>query len=651
VSLLGGRPRPLTPPLFVYCHFGLVAHAAMRIALCRGCRQPIIPGLHRIGQAAGRRPEATRLSVPRTLAHVVQYFCCDHWSRTSYKLLAPTKMSLNINQAVFTNGRFFTIANGKDAEFKQCMVIKGDAISYIGSEDHDTVSAARNQGAELHDLQGRTVLPGFIDSHVHILLMGESLQHHSLEQCKSLEDIRSEISHYATSNPQLPRIVCRGWMHIMTEGKADAVMLEGVDNRPIYVISKDLHSCWCSTAALNELDIQEDPDWPGGHISRDDRGKPSGLVSEAMVFLVFTKLTQWSSLSNRMVALSTAISELRKSGYTGLVDMATDELIWEGLLALREAQGGSLPMRIACHWLISPKPTEGETLVQVHRAIELHKGLNLKTSPDLRITGIKIITDGVIDACTAALHVPYGTTGAKSDTLWTSAQLEPVIRLADSRGLQCALHAIGDAAISLSISALTKHGRPGMRHRIEHLELTNLGDAARLAEAGITASIQPVHSDPAILRYWSRLLGPDRCKRAFAYSEFVDAKADIAMGSDSPTAPWDPVRNIYTATTRRSAREPELKDTVNERFKIELCQAVAAATAGGARACFADEMTGRLEVGLKADFVVVDMQWRAEELLKARVEQTWFGGRKVFDVMATSNGVAEPGEAFGVTAI
>lgn len=182
------------------------------------------------------------------------------------------------------------------------------------------------------------------------------------------------------------------------------------------------------------------------------------------------------------------------------------------------------------------------------------------------------------------------------------------------------------------VDALESVGTPGKRHRIEHLELASPSDAKRLGQLGITASIQPVHSDPAILRAWPKLLGEERAKRAFPYNEFHEGGAVLALGSDSPTAPFDPLVNLYTATTRRSARDLTEKGVVNEKARLELAVAVTAATRGAAYSCFADGYTGSLEVEKKADFVVMDMEWRGENLLEARVLQTWFEGRKVYDV-------------------
>lgn len=414
---------------------------------------------------------------------------------------------------------------------------------------------------------------------MHLLLFGASLSKINLGNCTSLSDIRTTIKAAATANPTAPRLFCRGWMHSMTNGEALASMLDDLDPRPIFIDSKDLHSAWCNTAALTELNVHNTPDPAGGVIHRDETGKPTGLLSEAAaVNIVWPHVAKVATLEEKLGFVRAGIREYTKAGYTGVVEMATDENLWNTLLALRERE--EVNIRVAAHWIISPKEDEEEVLRQVDRAIELHGKYNVTTSPDLRIAGIKVICDGVVDACTAALTEPYASNGDNCAPLWGADILKKVVRKADQAGLQCALHAIGDATVKLAIDALESEGTPGSRHRIEHLELTAPHDAKRLGALGITASVQPVHADPAILRAWPRLLGKERCGRAFAYREFLDHGANLAIGTDSPTAPHLPLRNLYTATTRRSAREPESVETVNEGFRLGLLEAVVAATGG-----------------------------------------------------------------------
>ncbi|KAL1969720.1 hypothetical protein VTN77DRAFT_8273 [Rasamsonia byssochlamydoides] len=537
---------------------------------------------------------------------------------------------------IFVNGRFFTgdsSDGSRDNSFADCMIVENDTITHVGSSTDEAVQHAKANGAALQDLQQQYVLPGFIDGHMHLLLLGQSLRKLDLNGCRDLAEIRARISDYARQHPQAPRILCKGWMQHMTGGEALASMLDDLDPRPILIDAKDLHSVWCNSAALRELGVEDMSDPAGGMIHRDANGKASGLLSEAAVFsLVWPHVARVASMEDKLDALRAAIAAYTASGYTGIVDMAMDENAWEALLRLREQE--KLPVRVAAHWLIVPAPDEASNLAQVERAIALHKQFNLDTSPDFRIAGIKVICDGVIDSCTAALLEPYSSNGVSCEPLWTAEMLGPVVRRADEAGLQCALHAIGDKTVQTALNVLEKHGTPSRRHRIEHLEMTSPDDAQRLGKLGITASIQPVHADPAILRAWPTLLGAERCRRAFAYKEFLDGGATLALGSDSPTAPWAPLPNVYVATTRRSAREPETVTTVNEHFALPLVSAVTAATAGAAYSCFADRITGGLKKGLKADFVVVDMEWSPERLLQARVRQTWFDGRNVFDADA-----------------
>ncbi|KAK5075372.1 hypothetical protein LTS08_001560 [Lithohypha guttulata] len=541
------------------------------------------------------------------------------------------------SKTLLLNARIFTGLGDSPEPAATCILVDNGLIEHIGGSEDAEVQHARQVGVHEHDVGGRMIVPGFIDGHMHILLFGSSLTAIDIEHCKNLEDIRSTIKTGAAAQPHALRLFVQGWMHFQTGGRALASDIDDLDPRPIFISSRDLHSAWCNTAALTDMELEGVPNPHGGEILRNENGKATGLLSEAAaVSIVWPHLSKVVGREEKLSQIREAILAYNTAGYTGMVEMATDEEIWSLLTELRNKEG-QLNIRIAAHWLIKPSKIPAENIAQVNRAIELHSDYNLDTNPDLRIAGIKVIGDGVVDACTASLLEPYCTPSTNADPIWSYEQLLPVVQHADAAGLQCALHAIGDRTVKVAVDVLStlapsasENRLRDRRHRIEHLELTSQDDARRLGELGITASIQPVHADPILNRAWRTLLGPERHKRGFAYKEFADGGAHVAIGTDAPTALHLPLRNLYIATTRRSAREETSAETMNEEFKLKLGQALSAASFGAAYSCFADNSVGTLEKGKLADFAVVDMIWDADQLLKGRVDETWLGGQCVF---------------------
>jgi hypothetical protein len=290
---------------------------------------------------------------------------------------------------------------------------------------------------------------------------------------------------------------------------------------------------------------------------------------------------------------------------------------------------GTLGMRIVAHWLV-PRPGSTEDhLAQVSRAAELAR---THTDDRLRITGVKIVVDGVIDGCTAAMLDPYAD-GSIAEPIWDLDALTPVVTAADAAGLQIAMHAIGDAAVRVALDALeraadTNGPRADRRHRIEHLEYVDPADVPRLARLGVTASMQPVHCDPAIMPNWIARLGDHRVQRGFAWPEITATGAVLAFGTDAPTAPHQPLHNMYVAHTRRSALQDGL-DPFLPHFALPLMEAVVHGTRDAAWACRAEHRIGSLREGMSADFVVLDVdlfEGDAEALLHAEVLRTVIGG-------------------------
>lgn len=250
--------------------------------------------------------------------------------------LQPLSKKTNQNNfemaTIYRNGQFFTGSNDK---FADCMIVKDGLILHVGEESHPTVTQVREGGRNEVDMLGKIILPGFIDGHMHLMLLGQSLKKLSLEHCKTLDDIRTTIKAYADSEPSIPRILCKGWMHSMTNGDALASMIDDLDERPIFIDSKDLHSAWCNSAALKELDIEDKEDPAGGRICRDGNGKTSGLLSEtAAQIYAWPHAAKVSSMEDKLAAIKGAVAAYATVGFTGMVEMAMDENVWEALQVL-----------------------------------------------------------------------------------------------------------------------------------------------------------------------------------------------------------------------------------------------------------------------------------------------------------------------------
>ncbi|SDJ48219.1 hypothetical protein SAMN05444157_3578 [Frankineae bacterium MT45] len=530
---------------------------------------------------------------------------------------------LYTNAVVFTAGR---------RAWAEAIVVTGEFISYVG--DIETARRIAPSDCVEIDLGGALVVPGFVDGHAHVLMSGESRTQANLVTAPDLKSIQESIASWAAANPDAQRVRAFGWLHAAVGGNPTREMLDAVvPDRPVYAQAMDFHSVWVNSAALIELGIDDQtPDPAGGRIVRDSvTGEATGHIDETAVSqLVWPLLSGLETDADRDRQLARALEEYRRSGVTAAIDMGLDE---QSLAAMQRAeQAGTLTARLVAHWVVHRDADPAVNLAHVARAAELAAA---QDSEWLRVTGIKIIVDGTVDGCTAALGKPYAD-GSLPAPMWDLDELAPVVAAADAAGLQVAMHAIGDEAIRVAIAAVeyavSQNGPRPRRHRIEHLEVAERADIERLAALGITASMQPVHADPAIQANWREMLGDERVERGFPWPEMVEAGALLAFGTDSPTAPHEPLPNMYVAATRRSAFDSSLEPNV-ERFALPLADAIRHATHDSAWACRSENQFGHLAAGLYADFVVLDrniFQRPVEELLQAEVLRTVVGGRTVF---------------------
>lgn len=534
------------------------------------------------------------------------------------------------NSVLIEGGRVFTA--DPETPWAEAVAVRGDRIVFVG--DADRAAEAAGPDAKRVDAAGSLVVPGFVDGHVHLAMTGAAMRKAQLRGAGSVDEIRRRVRHWADQNPTAPRVLGTAWVHgDVPNGRPSKDMLDDiVPDRPVYLDAFDFHSTWVNSAALEELGITRDtPDPPGGEIVRDpETGEATGWLQETVTTeMVWPLLNQVSDaeLEERILA---ALDAFARAGITSIVEMALEEPALEAAARLQAA--GRLTARVVGHMIMWRKESLEEELAQVARAAELARSYR---GDALRVSGIKFIGDGTIDGCTAALSQPY-TDGTNCDPIWPADRLTAMVAAADKAGLQAAIHAIGDATIGNAIDAIENaarvNGTSGRRHRIEHLEYAREDQIARIGKLGITASMQPVHVDPAYLANWLEKIGPERGANGFAWPLYLKAGAPLALGTDTPTAPYEALPNMYIASTRKSPSD----DTVAPHrpdWALPMEAAIRHGTSASAWAAHLEEVTGTIRPGLAADIVVLDRDFFADgpaSLLKTDVRLTMMNGEVVY---------------------
>lgn len=515
------------------------------------------------------------------------------------------------------------------------MVVRDGNVAFVGGASEAAAFAGAD--AEVVDVGDGVVVPGFFDGHAHLLSAGSALTKAVLRPCTSMDEIEAELRRWVAVNPDAPRVLGVGWVFSAipnatpTRQLLDAI----VPDKPVYLDASDLHSVWCNTAALDELGITADtPDPIGGEIVRDAYGVATGHLQENAGYMIAWPVINHATDADNDLFLQAAVQAYLSSGTTGAAEMACHRPNIEAF-ARAEARG-ELPFTIIAHWLIERTDDAEDELAQVRQAAEM---MAQYSGGRVRVAGIKLVTDGTIDGCTAGMCHPF-TNGAPGEMVWPRERLAPVMRLADELGLQIACHAIGDLAVrtvldvyeGLAAARAERGDTRERRHRIEHLEYVDAADVPRLAPLGVTASMQPVHVDPAYLDNWIELLGDERAQRGFAWPEYLEHGTTLAFGTDVPTAAHHALPNMYIAATRRSPYVAEAQP-LRPDFALPLEESIVHATRDSAWASFEEGRRGTLSVGMAADFVVLDtnpFREGPESLLTARVVRTVVDGATAY---------------------
>jgi predicted amidohydrolase YtcJ len=452
-------------------------------------------------------------------------------------------------------------------------------------------------------------------------MLGESLSKVQLRDAKTVAEVQERLAAARAANPEAPRVLGTSWLFdIFEEGeRPTAAMLDAaVPDVPVILDANDLHSVWANTAALEAMGItRETPDPVGGEIVRDENGDATGfLIETAAVKHAWGYLDEVATDDDRDRYLAAAFAAYLETGVTGATEMSFGH---PDLAAYRRIldRDGRLPFPVNAHWMLTATGDLESDLAQIAEVASIRDELAARYGDEwLRIAGVKFILDGVIDACTAAMRAPYAN-GELPGPIWEREFALPTAVAADAAGLQLALHAIGDEASTIALDMVQEcirvNGpRADRRPRVEHLESVADDTIARMAALGVTASMQPVHCDPAVLDNWQAVLGDERAHTGFPWHKFREAGVPLALGTDAPTAPHEVPNNLFIALTAKSALDHS-REAYQPQRVFTPADALEALTLGAAYATRRDGEAGRIAAGYRATVVV----WSANALTDA----------------------------------
>jgi predicted amidohydrolase YtcJ len=473
------------------------------------------------------------------------------------------------------------------------------------------------------DASGRTLLPGLIDAHGHVIDLGVAALTLDLVGTQSVADLQQRLRSYATERPKDGWLIGFGWNQELWADKnypTAAELDEIVPDRPVMLERVDGHAILVNSAAIRAAGVTaatRDP--AGGKIERDAAGNPTGLFVDAARALIESKVPAATSARSDE-ALEKAQEKLLSFGVTGVGAMSVSEADWDTFR--RAGDAGRLRVRLMAYELNHPFASTPRPTGWLY-------------GDHLRAVGVKLFADGALGSRGAWLKQPYAD---KPDTRGLPRHSDAeILALADAAagaGFQVATHAIGDAANAQAISVYEQLSRKygtARRWRIEHFQIVDPADIPRLAPAGIIASMQPTHQTSDRLMAEARL-GPNRLAGAYAWQTVLKSGAKLAFGTDFPVESPNPFPGLAAGISRQDmSGQPPGGWIPSER--LTLGQALHAYTRGAAYAGFAEDKIGALEPGKWADFVIIDRdptKVDAQSLARAQVLETWVAGKQVF---------------------
>lgn len=536
---------------------------------------------------------------------------------------------------ILTNGKIYTM--DKNRTVAEAMAVEDHIIRAVGSTEE--ILNLKKDNTIIYDLEGKTLLPGFNDSHMHLVNYGYSLTQVNLIGISSIGELNKRVSHFIDENKieEGRWIRGRGWNQDYFTGEKRFPSRYDLDKisttNPIVVTRACGHVVVVNSKALEVLNIgKETEQIEGGQFDLDENGEPTGVFRENAVGLVYDNLPT-PTVEEIKDMMRNAIRDMNKAGITsvGTDDFeALPDRNYENILkAYKELkEENKLNIRIYEQCLL---PNIDKLQGFIDKGYGTSMGDNL-----FKIGPLKLLIDGSLGARTAALMKPYsddpntiGITTATDDELYS------LVDLAHRNNIQVAIHGIGDKAMYMAFSAIEKSlknsPKENHRHGIVHCQITDEYLLDKFKELNTIAYIQPIFLDYDWKIVKDRV-GEEREKTSYNWKTMVNKGVAITCGSDSPVETFNVMKGIYEAVTRKDL-DGNPKDGWLPEQKLTVDEAVYGYTMGGAYASFEENIKGSLEVGKLADMVLLSediFNIDEEDIKNIDIHMTILGGKIVY---------------------
>jgi predicted amidohydrolase YtcJ len=562
----------------------------------------------------------------RCLAGLLALAACASSEQKSLPRAAPADL-------VFRHAFVYTVDAARS--WASAVAIRDQRIVYVGTDN--LPAGLVGPKTEVVDLDGRMVLPGFQDGHVHPIDSGVDLGDCTLNDLKTPAAIADSLGKCGHTHPEWAWVRGGGWqLPVFKDANPSKSLLDqAVPDRPALIYAADGHSAWANSKALALAKVTRDtPDPPHGRIERDPKThQPSGTLREDAVTLV-SKIMPERSRAELAAGLERAEKLANSFGITTVMSATTDE---PELKTYTDAdRKGTLSLRvIAAIHLDDPLP---DSLLPKIRELRAKYA-----TPHVRPSVVKLFADGVIEARTAALLTPYlGLHGNAGKPIYEPERLKKLAAELDREGFQIHVHAIGDWAIRMTLDAFAyaraRNGAHDARHTITHLELIDSADIPRFRALGVIANFQAfwANGDEYLTRLTEPALGPKRSRWLYPIASVVRSGAVVSGGSDWSVSSLNPLDAIEVGITHQQPDNAGQRPW-NSAERVDLETMIAMYTINAAYQNHLERVTGTIEVGKLADLIVLDRNLFDSPpgaIHNVRVLRTLLEGKTVFERMS-----------------